>query len=142
MLGFSFNIKVMATINEFEDLEIWQLAREQCKIVNGYLKVFIIQREFELIGQIRRSSGSVMDNIAEGFERGGNPEFINFLSISKGSNGELRSQLYRALDIELISQVDFNIFVESNSKLSKKINAFIQYLKNSDIKGIKYKRKL
>ena len=132
----------MATINEFEDLEIWQLAREQCKIVNGYLKVFIIQREFELIGQIRRSSGSVMDNIAEGFERGGNPEFINFLSISKGSNGELRSQLYRALDIELISQVDFNIFVESNSKLSKKINAFIQYLKNSDIKGIKYKRKL
>jgi four helix bundle protein len=121
----------MSTIHEFEDLEIWQLAREQCRYVNGFIKVFLIHKEFELVSQVRRSSGSVMDNIAEGFERGGNPEFINFLSISKGSNGELRSQFYRALDLNLICQSDFNNFEELNKKLGKRIFVFMQYLKNA-----------
>ena len=66
----------MATINDFEDLQIWRLSREQCKEVSCYLIKFLAKREFELISQIKRSSGSVMDNIAEGFERGGNSEFF------------------------------------------------------------------
>ena len=81
----------MTTINNFEELEIWMFAREQCKVVADLLYRPNILKEFELKSQMKRSSGSVMDNIAEGFERGGNAEFVHFLSIAKGSNGELRS---------------------------------------------------
>ena len=98
----------MATINKFEDLEIWQLAREICN------KIFIITnkshfyKDFSLKDQIRRSSGSIMDNISEGFEREGRKEFIQHLSISKGSAGEYRSQLYRALDRKYIITSEFD----------------------------------
>jgi four helix bundle protein len=131
----------MATISNFEDLQVWQQAREQCKEVSCYLIKFLVKREFELISQIKRSSGSVMDNIAEGFERGGNSEFIFFLGIAKGSNGELRSQFWRALDLGLISQENFYNFIEKNKAIGRKINSFILYLKNSEIKGIKYKKR-
>jgi four helix bundle protein len=131
----------MATINAFEDLQIWQMAREQCKEVSCYLNRFLSKREFELISQIKRSSGSVMDNIAEGFERGGNSEFIFFLGIAKGSNGELRSQFWRALDLDLISQENFSNFIENNKLIGRRINSFILYLKNSEIKGIKFKKR-
>ena len=88
----------MATITKFEDLEIWQLARELSREV--YLLTFVepIKNDFRLKDQMRGSSGSMMDNIAEGFERGSKLEFINSLSYSKGEAGELKSQLYRALD--------------------------------------------
>src|SRR5687768_11148350 len=88
----------MATIKCFEDLEIWQLARTQTNDFNKLVKTTSLDRDFELRNQMNASSGSVMDCIAEGFERSGNKEFKNLLIIAKGSNGEFRSQLYRCLD--------------------------------------------
>ena len=94
----------MATINKFEDLEIWQLAREICKDVWFLFETTSLGNDFKLKNQMNGSSGSVMDNIAEGFERNGRREFIQFLSIAKGSCGELKSQLYRSLDRKHISK--------------------------------------
>jgi len=131
----------MSTINYFEELEIWQLARLQCKSLKMVLTDLQKHKEFELNSQMKRSSGSVMDNIAEGFERGGNPEFIDFLSISKGSNGELRSQLYKAFDYDLISVGEFDNFAENNRTISKKIKSLMEYLKSVNHKGIKFKSK-
>ncbi|WP_255157389.1 four helix bundle protein [Ferruginibacter sp. HRS2-29] len=85
----------MATVSRFEELEIWQLAREQANELYLAYTEGTFSKDYELRNQISRSSGSVMDNIAEGFERSGNKEFINFLLISKGFNGEVRSQLHR-----------------------------------------------
>jgi len=127
------------TIERFEDLEIWQLARELCKFVYEITEKEPFCKDFTLRNQIRSSSGSVMDNIAEGFERDGTKEFINFLSIAKGSCGECRSQSYRAFDYKYINQNILNELIERTTTLSKKIASFMAYLKGSKIKGTKYK---
>jgi len=88
----------MATITRFEDIIAWQKARVLCIAINAYTRKEVFSKDFRLVSQIKSSSGSAMDNIAEGFERGGNKEFIQVLFIAKGSVGETRSQLYRALD--------------------------------------------
>jgi four helix bundle protein len=125
-------------IEKFEDLEIWQLARELCK------NIFVITisepfcNDFKLRDQIRSSSGSIMDNIAEGFERNGNKEFIQFLSVAKGSCGECRSQSYRAYDYQYTDNDTLKDLVLRTSTLSKKISRFITYLKQSDLKGTKF----
>lgn len=93
----------MAQIEGFEELRIWQEARKICQYIHALLKETRLKSNYALSDQIDRSSGSVMDNIAEGFEREGNKEFIHFLSIAKGSCGEVKSQAYRALDKDLIS---------------------------------------
>ena len=94
----------MATIKRFEDLEIWQESRRLSKEIILLSKTTDLKTDFKLKGQIKSSSGSVMDNIAEGFERNGNLEFRQFLSIAKGSAGETRSQLYRVLDFNYINE--------------------------------------
>lgn len=93
----------MATIHHFEDLEIWQLARSFALSIYKMSLDDVFNKEFSFKDQIKRSSGSVMDNIAEGLGRESRLEFINFLGIAKGSITETKSQLYRALDYEMIT---------------------------------------
>ena len=125
-------------IERFEDLEIWQEARDLCKFVFSITLSDAFKKDFKFRDQIRASSGSIMDNIAEGFERGGNKEFMQFLYIAKGSCGETRSQSYRAFDFQYLSNEEYALLSEKTTNLSKRISSFITYLKNSDLKGTKY----
>ncbi|UQB69038.1 four helix bundle protein [Epilithonimonas zeae] len=129
----------MSTVKRFEDLEIWQLSRQLCKEIYQIIEETNLKNNYRLCNQIDGSSGSIMDNIAEGFERNGNKEFIQFLSISKASCGETRSQLYRVFDRNFISKDKFEILIEQTEILSKRIGAFINYLSSSEMKGSKYK---
>jgi four helix bundle protein len=128
----------MATIKRFEDLEIWQEARRLSKIIHKISIETDLKTDFKFREQIKSSSGSVMDNIAEGFERDGTIEFRQFLSIAKGSAGETRSQLYRVFDYGYINQELLDELKNDYEKLSGKINNFISYLNKKDFKGTKF----
>lgn len=130
----------MARIEKFEDLEFCQNARIICQFVEELFQTTGIGNNYRLRNQMEGSSGSIMDNIAEGFDRDGNKEFINFLSFSKGSTSELKSQTYRAFDKKLISEGQFNQLINMYELEKNKIGAFMYYLKNSEIKEQKFKR--
>lgn len=125
----------MATIKTFEDIESWKLARELCKKTGGLIDTGKFKKSFRLIDQIDGSSGSVMDNIAEGFERGTRKEFILFLGYAKGSCGEYRSQLYRTLDRNYITQQEFDDLSSLAIRTSSLIQKFIEYLNKTEIAG-------
>lgn len=129
----------MAAFSQFEDIIAWQKARVLCKQINGYTLKGLFAKDFKLVGQIKSSSGSAMDNIAEGFERGGNREFIQFLAISKGSVGETCSQLYRVLDNKYISKEEFQKAYNLADEVGKLTGALMKHLKSSELKGSKYK---
>ena len=129
----------MGKIQKFEDLEIWRLAREICQQIEYLIQKTNLKTNYSLKNQMDRSSGSIMDNIAEGFERNGNREFINFLSIANGSAGEVKSQSYRAFDKKLITQEQHLQLNEMIELVKNKIGAMMNYLNNCEIKGLKFK---
>ncbi|MBS4014681.1 MAG: four helix bundle protein [Bacteroidetes bacterium] len=118
-------------IKQFEDLEVWKLSRELVKRVYLLTAKDNISKDYRFCNQIQSAIVSIMNNIAEGFERRSNKEFIQFLFIAKGSCGELRSLNYVALDINYISQDEFNEINESALLISKSLSGFIKYLKKS-----------
>ena len=128
----------MATIKSFEDILAWQKARILANKIYVLINEGSFKTDFKLRDQINSASGSIMDNIAEGFERDGKREFIQFLSIAKGSAGEVRSQLYRAVDRHHITELAFNELKEEATVISKLISKFMSYLSESDFKGTKY----
>jgi 2-aminomuconate deaminase len=128
----------MATIKTFTDLEIWQLANELEKKVYQYLFKDQLSKDFALRDQINKSIGSIPDNIAEGFGRGGRLEFVQFLSISRASASELQSQLIRCQNRNYLTQEQYDELFELADKVGKKIGAFIKYLNQSDKTGPKF----
>jgi four helix bundle protein len=129
----------MATILRFEDIDGWKRARELTKEIYRVSGNGEFARDFGLVNQIKRASVSIMSNVAEGFERSGNNEFRNFLSIAKGSAGEVRSQLYVALDQNYIFQSEFDSIYYMADETGKTIGAFMKYLRSSDIRVTKFK---
>ncbi len=120
----------MATVQQFEDLGVWQDARELVRAIYAVSKQRAFSRDFGLRDQIRRAAVSAMSNIAEGFERGSRKEFVQFLNIAKGSAGEVRAQLYAALDQEYMSEAEFNSLRDSATVLSRRLATFIRYLES------------
>jgi len=132
----------MATVQRFEDLEIWQIARELYNKISKLAELLREAKEFRFAEQIKSAAGSIMDNIAEGFERNSRLEFVNSLSISKGECGEVKSQLYRALDDQRIDKKLFEELCGDTEKESRKIASFMKYLNTSEIKGLKFKDRI
>jgi four helix bundle protein len=128
----------MPTITRFEDIEAWQLGRELKRSVYQCSKTGDFAKDFALKDQIRRAVISVTANIAEGFERDGNREFIQFLSTSKGSCGEVQDHLYTALDQFYVSQKQFDDLYRQAADIGRKLGGLMNYLQQSDIRGRKF----
>mgnify|MGYP002524180193 FL=1 len=129
----------MAAVRDFEELAIFQKARELSKKIYPVTNREGFKSDYRFVQQIRAAAGSIMDNIAEGFERTGNKEFLNFLYIAKGSCGEVRSQLIRANDVGYLTPEEYEELYSDCRKLSASIMNFIKEIKTSDITGAKYK---
>lgn len=129
----------MSKIDTFEDIEGWQLARELTAMVYHESATGEFAKDFALKDQIRRASVSVMSNIAEGFGRGGNAEMIQFLTIARGSVAEVQAQLYVALDNNYLSKEAFEQLYQKSDDCARRIGGFIRYLKQSNLRGPKYK---
>ncbi len=127
-------------IERFEDILAWQKARQLTREIYTASNRGQFARDFGLLDQTRRASVSIMGNIAEGFERGGDKEFSQFLSIAKGSSGEVRSHLYVALDQKFLSQPEFESLSLQATEISRMISGLMNYLKRSDLRGSKFKR--
>lgn len=127
----------MGKAQKFEDLTIFQMARDLCKEVYAITKEGEFHKDSRFVQQIHASAGSVMDNIAEGYERDGNKEFIYFLYIAKGSCGEVRSQIIRASDVGFIDKDTATRLYNACLNLSKALSKFISSLKESGYAGRK-----
>lgn len=129
----------MSGFQRFEDIEAWQKARELTKQIYALSNDGLFARDFGLRDQIRRASVSIMSNIAEGFGRGGNKEFAQFLSTAKGSASEVQAQLYVVLDAGYITQEQFKFLYSETETTARLIGGLLRYLLNSNLKGAKYK---
>jgi four helix bundle protein len=131
--------QLMATITKFEDIEGWRKARELTREIYRISGSGQFARDFALGNQIRKASVSIMSNVAEGFERDGNSELRNFLSIAKGSAGEVRSQLYVALDQNYIDSAQFEGIYSLSQETARTIAGFMNYLRDCDMRGNKFR---
>ena len=130
----------MAIIEGFEDIKAWKTCRILAKEIYQETSRVPLSRDFGFRDQIRRAAVSGMSNIAEGFERGGNKEFHQFLSMAKGSVGEVRSQLYVALDVGYLEKKNFDRLFAIADEAGRLIGGFMSYLEKSDHKGPKFKK--
>lgn len=119
----------MAGARSFEELEVWQVSRKLCKEIYEITNQSGLSKDFALRDQIRRSAVSILSNISEGFERKGDKQFNYFLGVAKGSAGELRCQLYIALDLNYISEIEFGKLNTSVTSISKMIYGLMNYIK-------------
>ena len=129
----------MANIQRFEDLKVWKLARVLTNRIYDFTVVGEFSRDFGLRDQMRRAAVSIVSNIAEGFERDGDKEFVQFLFVAKGSCAELRSQLYSAHDGRYVTDEEFSELFGATLEVSRMISGLIKYLRQSQISGKKYK---
>jgi len=132
----------MATFKKFEDIEAWQKAKMFCNKIFLIITTTDLNRDYKLKEQINASSGSVMDNIAEGFGRAGNNEFIQFLEYAHGSACESQSQLYRISDRNYINKNTFEELYKLAEEIKSMLIGLINYLKKSAFKGVKYKDRI
>ena len=130
----------MATIERFEDIEAWKRARQMTRKIYAISRDGALSRDFGLKDQLRRATVSSMSNIAEGFERDGTQEFVHFLTMAKASSGEVRSQLYVALDEGYITQQQFKELYEDAEAVGKMTASFIKYLQTTTWRGNKFRR--
>lgn len=128
----------MAGVSGFEEIKAWQKTREMTRMIYQVSKRGDFYKDFGLRDQIRRATSSVMSNIAEGYERDGNREFVQFLSQAKGSCGEIRSQLYMALDQNYLTPAEFEVLKGMASEVSRMISGLMAYLQRSEQRGRKY----
>ena len=128
----------MAKIERFEDIQAWKLAREVTRQIYEISSNEKFSRDFALVNQIRRASISIVSNIAEGFERSGNKEFIQFLAIAKGSCGEVRAQLYVAFDQKYIDETKFREMMDKLLETNRMIAGFMKYLQQTELRGNKF----
>ncbi len=126
------------SFQRFEDIGAWQRGRELARLIYQMTNREPLARDFGLRDQLRRAAVSVVSNIAEGFERGGTGEFRQFLSQAKGSAGEIRAQLYVALDAGLVSEEEFNVAYALADKTGQMIAGLIRYLRQTEVRGQKY----
>lgn len=130
---------LMATIQRFEDLQVWQIGRELVKRMYGLTDQGGLAKDFGLKDQMRRAAVSICSNIAEGFERDGGAEFVQFLSHAKGSCGELRSQLYHVSDLGYAESPEVAALQNECAALSGKLSRLIAHIRSSPYKGTKFK---
>jgi len=126
------------TLQRFEDIAAWQKARELARAVYEVTAVDPFRHDFALRDQIRRAVVSIVSNIAEGFERGGNREFAHFLAIAKGSSGEVKAQLYIALDAGFLQREEFDRLYGLATETGRLIGGFMRYLQQTDMKGSRF----
>ncbi len=126
-------------IQKFEDILAWQKARELTREVYARCKTGAFAKDFGLRDQIQRALVSIMGNVAEGFDRGGDKELTQFLSISKGSCGEVKSHLYVALDQQYINSTQFDGLYSTADEVGRLLAGFMSYLKQSDLRRRKFK---
>ena len=129
----------MAKAERFEDLEVWQAGRELVRAVYRVTERPAFAHDSSLKGQLRRAAVSAMANVAEGFERGGNKEFVHFLAMAKGSAGEVRSHLYVASDQEYVSADEQRYLAEKAVAVSRMAAGLIKHPRQSPMRGSRYK---
>jgi len=122
----------MVRAHGFEDLKVWQLARELVRAVYHITSAAAFNKDHSLRDQLRRAAVSSMSNIAEGFERGSKRDFVRFLYMARGSAGEIRSHLYVARDVDYITGVQFDRIENQATNLSKGVFRFIRHLESSE----------